>query len=61
MPDNIPLAAVTAVFMHGLAGDVAAETMGEHSLVATDLLGALPEAFRRATQWTKESTTRIGG
>ncbi len=61
MPDNIPLATVAAVYLHGLAGDVAAETMGEHSLVATDLLDALPEAFRRATQWAKEGTTRIGG
>ncbi len=60
MPDNIPLAAVAAVYLHGLAGDVAAETMGEHSLVATDLLAALPEAFRRATHGAKESATRIG-
>jgi hypothetical protein len=29
---------------------VAAEQMGEHSLVATDLLRALPEAFRRVRQ-----------
>jgi hydroxyethylthiazole kinase-like uncharacterized protein yjeF len=61
MPNNIPLAVVAAVYLHGLAGDVAAETMGEHSLVATDLLAALPEAFRRAAHWAKESTTRIGG
>ena len=61
MPNNIALAAVAAVYLHGLAGDVAAETMGEHSLVATDLLAALPEAFRRAAHWAKESTTRIGG
>jgi ADP-dependent NAD(P)H-hydrate dehydratase / NAD(P)H-hydrate epimerase len=43
-----PLEAVlTAVYLHGLAGDVACETMGEHSLVATDLLKGLPGAFRR--------------
>jgi NAD(P)H-hydrate epimerase len=60
MPNNIALAAVAAVYLHGLAGDVAAETVGEHSLVATDLLAALPEAFRRAAQWAKEGTTRIG-
>ena len=35
--------------------------MGEHSLVATDLLSGLPEAYRRAAQWAKESTVRIGG
>jgi NAD(P)H-hydrate epimerase len=61
MHDDVARAAVAAVYLHGLAGDVAAETMGEHSLVATDLLHALPEAFRRATRWAKESTARIGG
>ena len=61
MHDDIARAAIAAVYLHGLAGDVAAETMGVHSLVATDLLHALPEAFRRATRWAKESTVRIGG
>jgi len=60
MQNDIARAAVAAVYMHGLAGDIAAESMGEHSLVATDLLGALPEAFRRATQRAKEDTVRIG-
>jgi ADP-dependent NAD(P)H-hydrate dehydratase / NAD(P)H-hydrate epimerase len=59
MQNDIARAVVAAVYMHGLAGDIAAERMGEHSLVATDLLVALPEAFRRATQWSKESTVRI--
>jgi ADP-dependent NAD(P)H-hydrate dehydratase / NAD(P)H-hydrate epimerase len=36
-----------AVYLHGLAGDIACESTGEHSLVATDLIRALPEAFRR--------------
>ncbi len=60
MPNDYARAAIAAVYLHGLAGDVAAETMGEHSLVATDLLAGLPEAFRRAAQWATESTTRIG-
>jgi hypothetical protein len=34
--------------------------MGEHSLVATDLLDALPEAYRRAARAVSEETTRIG-
>jgi hydroxyethylthiazole kinase-like uncharacterized protein yjeF len=46
-PDRVVEAVIAAVHLHGLAGDVACETMGEHSLVATDLLSALPEAFRR--------------
>jgi NAD(P)H-hydrate epimerase len=41
-------AVLAAVHLHGLAGDVAREVNGEHSLIATDLLRALPEAFRRA-------------
>lgn len=61
MPNDAPRAAVAAVYLHGLAGDVAAETMGEHSLVATDLLTGLPEAFRRATRWAGESAVRISG
>src|SRR5947208_8260858 len=47
-PDRIMEMVIAAVHLHGLAGDVACETMGEHSLVATDLLASLPEAFRRA-------------
>jgi NAD(P)H-hydrate repair Nnr-like enzyme with NAD(P)H-hydrate dehydratase domain len=34
------------VYLHGLAGDIAAERRGEISLVATDLVCALPRAFR---------------
>jgi len=46
-PHRILEAVIAAVFLHGGAGDVAEETVGEHSLVATDLLSGLPEAFRR--------------
>ncbi|MFZ0278225.1 MAG: NAD(P)H-hydrate dehydratase [Candidatus Sulfotelmatobacter sp.] len=40
-------AVLAAVHLHGFAGDVMRERVGEHSLVATDLLQGLPEAFRR--------------
>ncbi len=36
-----------AVYLHGLAGDLAAEAQGEESLIATDLLRYLPHAFRK--------------
>ena len=43
-------AVLVAVHLHGLAGDVMRESVGEYSLVATDLLRGLPEAFRRARE-----------
>jgi ADP-dependent NAD(P)H-hydrate dehydratase / NAD(P)H-hydrate epimerase len=47
-PQSAMLAVCAAVYLHGLAGDVMRETIGEHSLVATDLLRGLPDAFERA-------------
>jgi len=47
-------AVLAAVHLHGLAGDVMRESVGEHSLVATDLLQGLPEAFRRTQKAAKE-------
>jgi NAD(P)H-hydrate epimerase len=35
-----------AVYLHGLAGDIAARELGEISLIAGDLLDTLPRAFR---------------
>jgi len=49
-PERILEAVAAAVHLHGLAGDIGCETMGEHSLVATDLIRALPEAFARARE-----------
>jgi NAD(P)H-hydrate epimerase len=38
--------AAAAVYLHGLAGDLAAKEMGQASLIAGDLIGALPRAYR---------------
>ncbi len=40
-------AACLGARIHGLAGDLAAERLGEVSMIASDLLEWLPEAFRR--------------
>ncbi len=53
-PDNPTLAVCAAVHLHGLAGDVMRETVGEHSMVATDLLRGLPDAFQRARRSGRE-------
>jgi NAD(P)H-hydrate epimerase len=58
--DRIMEAVIAAVHLHGLAGDVACETLGEHSLVATDLLATLPEAFRRVRKAAQEKFVRVG-
>lgn len=36
-----------AVYLHGLAADLAADAEDQESLVATDLLHYLPQAFKR--------------
>ena len=38
-------ALVAAVYLHGLAGDLATARLGEESLVASDLVESLPDAF----------------
>jgi NAD(P)H-hydrate epimerase len=60
-PEHVFEAVVAAVFLHGLAGDVARDTVGEYSLTATDLLAALPEAFRRVRGSVNTTNVQIGG
>jgi hydroxyethylthiazole kinase-like uncharacterized protein yjeF len=60
-PNRIAEAVAAAVHLHGLAGDIARENMGEQSLVATDLLVALPEAFRRVQQAAQTQSVAIAG
>jgi NAD(P)H-hydrate epimerase len=46
---GLPAAQATAaaVYLHGLAGDLAAGRVGEEALIASDVVEALGEAFRR--------------
>jgi ADP-dependent NAD(P)H-hydrate dehydratase / NAD(P)H-hydrate epimerase len=59
-PQRILDATVMAVFLHGLAGDIGRDTVEEESLVATDLIRFLPNAFRRARQSFAGKMVRIG-
>jgi len=38
-------ASILAVFLHGLAGDFAAENKGQASLIAGDIVESIPDAF----------------
>ncbi len=38
-------AAILGVYLHGLAGDIAADFLGEESLIASDIIDFLPQAF----------------
>jgi ADP-dependent NAD(P)H-hydrate dehydratase / NAD(P)H-hydrate epimerase len=60
-PKEALAAVIAAVHLHGLAGDVMRESVGEHSLVATDLLAGLPEAFRRTRIVAQEKLVRWDG
>jgi len=40
-------ATVLGVYIHGLAGDIAAEKIGQVSLIATDIIDVLSDAFMR--------------
>ncbi|MBQ9672658.1 MAG: NAD(P)H-hydrate dehydratase [Prevotella sp.] len=41
------VACVLGVYLHGLAGDLAARELGQESLIASDLINYLPKAFIR--------------
>ena len=42
-------AAALGVYLHGLAGDIAAEALGRHGLIASDVLKAIPQAIASLT------------
>ena len=46
-PKDVACAVIAAVYIHGMAGDIARDEMGEISMTATDLLLTLPVAFQR--------------
>ncbi len=57
-PQRALEATALAVYLHGLAGDLACASLGENSLVATDLVRFLPQAFAE-TQAQKYEEIRL--
>jgi len=45
-PNDVARAVETAVYLHGVAADFAADALDEHSILATDTLAHLTDAFR---------------
>lgn len=43
-------ACLLGMYLHGLAGDIAAKDLGEESLIASDLIQYLPKAFKRLNE-----------
>ena len=39
-------ACMVGMYLHGLAGDLAAKDLGKESLVASDIINYLPKAFK---------------
>lgn len=60
-PKQALAAVLAAVYLHGLAGDIARDDVGEQSLVATDLVRALPSAFQRVNATTADPFVQIPG
>lgn len=57
--NDIELAVLGSVYLHGLAGDVARERMGEQAMIAGDLITQLPEAISRVRAGAADATVRI--
>jgi NAD(P)H-hydrate epimerase len=56
-------AALTGVFIHGLAGDIAADELGEEALIAGDIVNYIGKAFRylRKRKGEPEAAEKITG
>jgi NAD(P)H-hydrate epimerase len=43
-------ACVVGMYLHGLAGDIAARELGIESVIASDLIKYIPQAFKRINE-----------
>jgi len=53
-------AVLAGVYLHGLAGDLARDQVGEQSLVATDLIHNLPQAIQRVGEEAVPNWVNMG-
>lgn len=44
------VACLLGVYLHGLAGDIAAERLGKECMIASDIIAAMPQAFKQLSQ-----------
>src|SRR6266850_2381825 len=58
-PTSLIDAVLAAVYLHGLAGDLAVQKTGERSLMAIDLVSFLPDAFRWVSRNAGEAVTTL--
>lgn len=58
-PTQALKATVAAVYLHGAAGDVARELVGELAMTATDLLRTLPPALARVAELANDKFARV--
>lgn len=54
---NITAAATLGVWLHATAGDLAADELGQESMIARDITSHLPGAFKEITEYKKEHNT----
>jgi NAD(P)H-hydrate epimerase len=43
-------ACLVGMYLHGLAGDIAARELGQESIIASDIIQYLPDAFKRLNE-----------
>ena len=48
--------ACAGVYMHGLAGDIAARKLGMEAMLPRDIIGNLPDAFRELKEKKRNMT-----
>ena len=51
-PNQIEAAILAAVYLHGLAGQIGAQKLGEKPFIATDIFQFLPEAMREVADYS---------